>query len=653
MTYPGEYYCLGGWNSQGVPSYLASIENVQPDLISRVINTLPEGTNLTGTHPSFLSNDGPRNLIIQSSDKDFNGADVYVSFLYEGAGYLNTVGYYVYPLNPNTDADPSGTTLYTVPTKWNGTKWTPMTYADRNNVDVNGKSVLKKTIIFPNASLPSWATSNGLNHMAGGGNLLPGSKVKILYDSSNPSSVFPNNVGIGFFLIPNGFSGGNVKNNAERIHTDDIFNANNSVQTILLNDLQGTTTSTGTMVISFEDIMRPGGDSDFNDVIIRASWTPLSAFDSSNTIVLPATSPITSDGIVIDRTGIYYSLTNSTVNTYYNRSCSTYTFKHSIHENDGYDDWTYEEGETKTKFDRLYDLFNTFEYENNGVVSLSTDGSGNKHIDVSVTINRSDLQNYIYMMNVFKNMDKDSPAHGDTSALVDLQNMYVASQKNLSQQSSISDSNNTTVKSPTTVSPVSQDLTTPYAMGDPHIVTIDGDRFELPNDDCIYELYNDNELEINVKLSQFPLNLSNKHYEDLRFIELVGIKINDKAITDKQIIANMFHIDCYFQEDEEKCTKISTHCYFKMLKEQDINQISAPRRKYYRDVLKTNQFDLRYIQFKTQKLGNVFVELMHIPHRCDTVNSVSIIADNLMFASSEATGIFIRRGDVIKKLSLI
>jgi hypothetical protein len=638
-SYPGEYYCLGGWNSTGVPSYFASIDNIQPDLISRVINTLPEGK----THPSFLSNDGPRNLIIQSSDSDFKGAEVYVTFLYEGAGYLNTVGYYVYNLNPNTDADPSGAILHTVPTKWNGAKWIPMTYGDRNNVDINNKSVLKKTIIFPNASLPNWANSNGSNRMAGGGNLLPGSKVKILYDPSNPSSVFPNNVGIGFFLIPNGYSGGNVNNNAERVHTDNTFNANNSVQTILLNDLQNTTSNMGTMVISFEDIMRPGGDSDFNDVMFRVSWTPLTAFDSSNTIILPAASPITSDSIIIDRTGIYYCLTNSTVNTYYNRSCSSYTFTLSIYENDEYDD------ETKnTKFDRLYELFSVFEYENNGIVSFGNN-DGIKYINLVITVNRVDLQNYIYICNVFKNRDKTSPAHGndDTSALLDLQNMYVTRQRYLSQRSCTTDSNNAIVKNFTVVSPVSQDLTTPYAMGDPHIITIDGDRFELPNDDCIYELYNDNELEINVKLSQFPPNLSNKQYEDLRFIEYIGIGINNQ-----KIIANMFHIDCYFNKEDETCTKISSHCYFKLLKEQDINQISAPRRKYYQDILATNQFDLRYIQFKTHLLGNVFVELMHIPHRCDTVNSVSIIADNMMFASSEATGIFIRRGDVIKKLKL-
>jgi hypothetical protein len=642
-SYPGEYYCLGGWNSTGVPSYLASIDNIQPDLISRVINTLPEGSNLVKIHPSFLSNDGPRNLIIQSSDSDFKGAEVYVTFLYEGAGYLNTVGYYIYHLNPNTDADPSGAILHTVPTKWNGTKWIPMTYGDRNNLDINNKSVLKKTIIFPNASLPSWANSNGSNHMAGGGNLLPGSKVKILYDPSNPSSVFPNNVGIGFFLIPNGYSGGNVNNNAERVHTDNVFNANNSVQTILLNDLQNTTSNMGTMVISFEDIMRPGGDSDFNDVMIRVSWTPLTGFDSSNTIILPATSPITSDGIIIDRTGIYYCLTNSTINTYYNRSCSSYTFTLSIYENDGYDDET-----NNTKFDRLYELFSVFEYENNGIVSFGNN-DGIKYINLVITVNRVDLQNYIYICNVFKNRDKTSPAHGndDTSALLDLQNMYVTRQSYLSQRSCTTDSNDVIVKNFTVVSPVSQDLTTPYAMGDPHIITIDGDRFELPNDDCIYELYNDNELEINVKLSQFPPNLSNKQYEDLRFIEYIGIGINNQ-----KIIANMFHIDCYFNKENETCTKISSHCYFKLLKEQDINQISAPRRKYYQDILATNQFDLRYIQFKTHLLGNVFVELMHIPHRCDTVNSVSIIADNMMFASSEATGIFIRRSDVIKKLKL-
>jgi hypothetical protein len=660
MTYPGEYYCLGNWNTQGVPTYITSIDNVQPNLLSRIINTLPEGSNLNNSHPSFITNDGPRNLIIKSTDSSFSGADVYMTFFYEGAGYLNTVGYYVYPLNPNTDADSSGNTLYNVPTKWNGTKWIPMTYSDRNSVDGNGKSILKKTIVFPNASLPTWANSNGTNHMAGGGNLLPGSKVKLLFDPSNPSTVFPNNTGIGFFLIPNGFSGGNVRNNSERVHTDNVFNASSYVQTILLNDLENTTSNLGSMVISFEDIMRPGGDSDFNDIIIGVSWTPLLSFDPSDTITLPGSDPITSDGIIIDRTGIYHCLQNYTVNTYFNRSCSTYTFNHTIYEEDGYDDWILTQGvgnKPKPKFDSLCDLFNTFDYENNCVVSNGTSG-GKKYINLSITVNRTDLQNYMYILNVFKNREKTSPSHTDeeTSALVDLQTMYVKCQDKLSQTLGIHDSNNVTVKNTSTCHPVSRDLTTPYAMGDPHIVTFAGDRFELPNDDSIYELYNDNELVINVKLSQYPPNLSDNLFKDLRFIEYLGIRACDNYHDDSMekknhhIIANMFHIDCYYDDD---MTKIYMHDNFNMLKESDINQISAPRRKYYAQILDTDQFDLRYVQFKTKKLGNVFVELMHIPHRNDTVNGISIIADNLMFTSSEASGIFVNRKDVIKKTNII
>lgn len=667
MSYPNEYFVLSSWNSQGVPSQNLTVDNVHPDVINRIINVIPERSNIPIIKPTYVSNTVPRNLIIQYTDEKIEGVDVYVTFLYEGAGYLNTVGYYVYPLNPNTDErTESEIPLYKIPTKWNGNKWVPMTYVDRNNIDSNGKSILKKTIIFPNASLPSWANSNGKNTMAGGGNLLPGSKVKLAYDPTDPSKPFPNNTGIGFFLIPNGFSGGKVSNVAERIYSDNIFNTNNGVQTILLNDIQNTTDQNGNLIISFEDIMRPGGDSDFNDVIIKVSWTPLLACDTSNSLILPSSDPIRDDGLVIDRTGMYFCLTNNTVSDYYNRTSNSYTFTHTIVENDDYgDNWNYKEPQDyknsnddndqeneprKTKFDHLCNLFKVFDIENEGSVTIDSIDS-KKCIKINTTIKRSDLQNYIYIINSFKNRGKSSPVHSETSALVELQNMYVKSQDKISQFIEIKNMNSELVKSTVKIDPKISDLTTPYALGDPHITTIFGDRFELPNNDGIYELYNDGELEINVKLNSFHMNKNRPEYNDLKFMEFLGIKLDNKS---EHIISNMFHVDVYYVTDVgENNKRILSHNYFKLLKEEDIGLIAHSRRNIYRTKLGTNQFQLRYINFNTKNLGNVFVELMHIPHRCDTVNAVSLIPDNMMFASQSASGALIRRGDIIRKDYLV
>jgi len=151
LSYSGssnsEYYYLGSWDKNGVPKYLDSskTKEINPDLIYRIINYLPERSSVPTANPSYLTNTASRNIIIKSNDANFAGTDVYMTFLYEGAGYYNVVGYYVYPLNGD----------YTVPTKLVDGQYVPMTYDDRNAVDEKGKSILKKTVVFPNASLPS------------------------------------------------------------------------------------------------------------------------------------------------------------------------------------------------------------------------------------------------------------------------------------------------------------------------------------------------------------------------------------------------------------------------------------------------------------------------------------------------------------------
>lgn len=612
-----EYYTLGNWDSKGVPNYLHSIEQLEPNLLNRIITTIPEKNNLAATGNSLITNTESRDILIQTNDENFTGCDVYVSFLYEGAGYKNVVGYYTYPLNGG----------YTVPTKWNSStsSWTPMTYSDRNSVDVNGKSILKKTIIFPNASLPVWANSNGTNAMAGGGNLLPGSKVKILYDVSNPSVKFPNNTGIGFFLIPNGWNGTTVTNWAERVHTGSVFNANNSVQSILLVNAQDSTTEKGEMVICFEDIMRPGGDSDFNDVIIRAEYTP-SYCVSSGTSILPSSDPVTENKLVVDRTGVYISLTSSTYNTIKNSNATTITIRHEIIIDD----------DTNGHRTLLFNNLQQFELENGFTVSFS----GNTII-ISTTINKSSFQSNTYIIYSFRNIDKTSSYNPNVSALVEFQNLYVHKQDSIQEKLSVTNNTNSSkFIDNTNLIPCINQFSSPYAMGDPHILTVFGKRLDLPNTVQTYKLYDDGELNIVAKTNYFYQNDKYPEYKDLTFIEYVQVSLGNE-----KIVINMFHPDTYYYIKNNELKKIDHLKKIDQLTNSKF-ELNADYKYYnerfqlFEEANKTGQCEMRYIKFDTVQLGTVYLELYFLTHRKDYVNSFSIMCKNMAFLPN-STGVMV------------
>lgn len=263
-----EYYYLSSFDSNGVPIG-GTIETIDTKIVNRMLLLLPEGINVYTNNPYLISSTALRNIIIKTNEPGFTNAEIWVTFIFEGAGYRNVFGYFIYDLHDE----------FLVPTKFDEEtqSWTPMTYSDRDLVDENGKSILKKTVIFPNASLHG-----------SGGNLATGYKIKLKYDTENNISVFPNNIGIGFFIIPNGWNGSTVNNTKPRLYTYDEFNPSQKVQTILLSDLLNSNEETGKMLLSFEDIQTTsGGDKDFNDLIINIEYTPSFAIINRNLNSLP------------------------------------------------------------------------------------------------------------------------------------------------------------------------------------------------------------------------------------------------------------------------------------------------------------------------------------------------------------------------------
>jgi LruC domain-containing protein len=212
------------FDSDGVPDdLLATGESYSDDFRQAVSVSLPERTRLQDSHPHFVETDGVRNLHLDDE------VDVTISFVHEGAGYRNSVGYFLFdPDSPPTDID------------------------DIDHV-----------IVFPNTSFSG-----------SGGGMTMGDTLDL--------GTFSGGQAIGFFVIANGFSNGTVRTGNQKYYSIDALNpessADDRVHSVLLID-----PDSDRFVLAFEDLRRDssGCDHDFNDVILSVQVTPNTAVDTT------------------------------------------------------------------------------------------------------------------------------------------------------------------------------------------------------------------------------------------------------------------------------------------------------------------------------------------------------------------------------------
>ncbi|MBA3828385.1 MAG: DUF4114 domain-containing protein [Taibaiella sp.] len=198
---------------------------------SRILTSLPEFISVPVYHPEYLRD-------TNSDLKLVDSADVWITFVYEGASYLNALGFYTY----NTTS--------------------PLTAAPADS-DI--------TIIFPNCSLPG-----------SGGGLDSGDKVYL--------GKFPGNTGLGWVCVADGFK--NVADSVSfgkwLLYSDRRFNpeADSELKqhTVVLLD-----TIKKKIVLGFEDNRRDHSDcdNDFNDIIFYLTAEP---FTSVDTTTMPVTT---------------------------------------------------------------------------------------------------------------------------------------------------------------------------------------------------------------------------------------------------------------------------------------------------------------------------------------------------------------------------
>lgn len=231
------YVPIGPYNSNGVPSYLEPTNDViDAGMIQDINATLPEYSALPATHPQYFASSNEQNLVL------LEACNVWVTFVHEGAGYKNVLGYYTY----NSDNPPTSV----------------------SQIDT-------VHIVFPNTSF------NG-----SGGGLAAGNKVYI--------GQFPTGTEIGWVLIADGFKNGVITNGNWVLYSDKQFNPETNAaikqHTVLLNDI-----GRGKFLLAFEDIKRDAGsDNDFNDAIFYVTADPIQAIDVSN-VPLPNYTQVDTD----------------------------------------------------------------------------------------------------------------------------------------------------------------------------------------------------------------------------------------------------------------------------------------------------------------------------------------------------------------------
>jgi len=222
-----------GYNtSSGKPNNIINASGeYSSELYNRINLSLPESR----VNEAYLTDDLGSNIYLSQ------GADVYLTFLHEGAGYLNSVGYFIY---------------------------------DRNNPPTR-KEDIREVIMFPNLSFPYLATGNRLylGHFNAG-------------------------TSIGFVLVANGFSSSTgVKTGYSPIYYS-LKNLNPETNStlrqhmVLLQD-----SSTSQVILGMEDLNRATGDNDFNDAVFAIKSTPDTAIETISLNKLAVVNDSDKDGV--------------------------------------------------------------------------------------------------------------------------------------------------------------------------------------------------------------------------------------------------------------------------------------------------------------------------------------------------------------------
>jgi hypothetical protein len=195
-----------------------------PTLLSNVTALFPESKNNQEKYAQIFSNTSQQRIVLT---KD---ADIFVSFVTEGATIGNVLGYYIY----NSSSTPGS------------------------------PEEIQKELIFPN--IDNSILNSGDTRQLGTAPLKAGTV-------------------IGFFLIVGGYRNDGVYFKRPTSYTDQNWNADGAKQHVLFEESE-----CGALVIGFEDKNSLTADKDYNDIIFMVSDNTdnmkTTSFDVQNVVTL-------------------------------------------------------------------------------------------------------------------------------------------------------------------------------------------------------------------------------------------------------------------------------------------------------------------------------------------------------------------------------
>jgi LruC domain-containing protein len=244
----GWSFLLGDYNTEydadGIPLNIGDYPRWEypPDFYERLSVALPERTDVRTTNPDYITDNGA-NIFLDTN------ADVFITFLHEGAAYRNSVGLFTF----------------------------------QGDVSTVTRESAFETIIFPNTSFSS--AGGGMNGLRVGNTVLLGQ--------------FSAGTNLGFVIAGNGFDnsyGVNPNQNPNHVfYSIADLNAETEpalrAHTIMLYDAP-----TETVILGMEDVLRTraGCDHDFNDALFTIHTNPPDAINTLNFLSVP--EPVDSDG---------------------------------------------------------------------------------------------------------------------------------------------------------------------------------------------------------------------------------------------------------------------------------------------------------------------------------------------------------------------
>jgi LruC domain-containing protein len=221
------------FNFDGSPKNLNNIANrLDADLLGDFYGMLPEGVSVD---PLLLTGSFT-NISVKTDLAPGSAVTVKVTFLNEGAGYRNSLGYFIY----QTDNPPSQI------------------------------AEVEHVVIMPNTSKTN-----------SGGSLDTGDQIDLMIQLTAGQS-------IGFFINSNGWASQYGQQKSTLLYGQPFYTLESlnpivglgQRYHVVLNDTRSDTEGgSGFFAYGFEDILTTGGDKDFNDLIFNVEVTPISAIE--------------------------------------------------------------------------------------------------------------------------------------------------------------------------------------------------------------------------------------------------------------------------------------------------------------------------------------------------------------------------------------